>query len=173
MLKAIKSSPNNLRWNQPTFQKFIHNVLCKGPDKNSWPRFTGEEIYCLTEKRTTGKIEVKKVNQGRVVKKWLWHNAVNTSDIQTATGTASSLVFWDPRWSQGQGCQRKNLEKQGANKRKRHSPRPDDLQFDKDGLLQEIKGVKDGDKFSVSPTIVVTQVIIILIIIIMLYFYYH
>ena len=85
-----------------------------------------------------------------------------------------ALFFETPDEAKDRAAKRKNLEKQGANKRNRHSPRPDDLEFDKDGLLQEIKGVKDGDKFSVSPTIVVTQVIIILIIIIiMLYYYYH
>lgn len=41
---------------------------------------------------------------------------------------------------------RKALEEAGLRKKKRHSPDPSSLDFDKDGLLQEVNAMKEGDK---------------------------
>ena len=80
-----------------------------------------------------------------------------------------ALFFETPDEAENRSAKRKNLEEQGARKRKGHSANPDDLEFDKDGLLKEVKEMKDGDKVSISLTIfiIVTQVIIIIIIIIL------
>lgn len=77
------------------------------------------------------------------------------------------MFFETPDEAENRAAKRKNLEELGVRKRKRHSPNPDDLEFDKDGLLKEVKGMKDGDKVSISLTIItiVTQEIIIILII--------
>ena len=40
------------------------------------------------------------------------------------------------------------MEDNGNAKRKRHSPEPDTLNFDKDGLLQEVSTKNDGEEVS-------------------------
>lgn len=38
------------------------------------------------------------------------------------------------------------LEEQGQCKKKTHSPKPDNLDFDKDGLVEEVNAMKDGER---------------------------
>ena len=57
-----------------------------------------------------------------------------------------ALFFETPEDAEDRSAKRKGLEDHGVLKRKRHSPKPEDLQFDKDGLLQEVKTMKDGDR---------------------------
>lgn len=52
-----------------------------------------------------------------------------------------SLFFESPE-------ERKRQEEEGQRKKKRHSPRPDDLDFDKDGLLEKVNAMRDGEKVS-------------------------
>ena len=41
---------------------------------------------------------------------------------------------------------RKNKEQNGVVKKKRHSPKPDNIEFNRDALLSEVKCLKEGDK---------------------------
>ena len=43
---------------------------------------------------------------------------------------------------------RKRLEDLGERKKKRHSPPPNQVNFDKENLLQEVKNMKDDEKVS-------------------------
>lgn len=57
-----------------------------------------------------------------------------------------ALFFETPEDAENRSANRKGLEDHGVLERKRHSPKPEDLQFDKDGHLQEVKTMKDGDR---------------------------
>ena len=61
-----------------------------------------------------------------------------------------SLSFESPEEAQNRSNKRALLEEQGQRKKKRHSPRPQDLDFDKDGLLQEVNAMKDGERVSIT-----------------------
>ena len=50
-----------------------------------------------------------------------------------------ALFFETSEDAENRSAKRKDSEDHGLLKRKRHSPKPEDLQFDKDGLLQEVK----------------------------------
>ena len=60
-----------------------------------------------------------------------------------------ALFFESPEEAENRYTKRKDLEDHGLRKKKRHSPRPEDLQFDKDGLLQEVNAMQDGDRVSI------------------------
>ena len=45
---------------------------------------------------------------------------------------------------------RKTLEEAGLRKKKRHSPDPNEVDFDKEGLLQEVNSMKEGEKVRMS-----------------------
>lgn len=47
-------------------------------------------------------------------------------------------------------AKRKSSEEAGKKKRKRHSPDPNNVTFDKDSLLQEVNNMKDGDQVGQS-----------------------
>ena len=47
-------------------------------------------------------------------------------------------------------------EDEGQCKKKRHSPWPEDLDFDKDGLLEKVNAMRDGER--VSKTYIVKKV---------------
>ena len=61
-----------------------------------------------------------------------------------------ALFFETPEEAENRAAKRKNLEDSRLCKRKRHSPKHEDLEFDRDGLLQEVNGMKDGDRVSIS-----------------------
>lgn len=59
-----------------------------------------------------------------------------------------SLFFESPEDAEQRANKRKRQEEEGQRKKKRHSPRPDDLDFDKDGLLEKVNAMRDGEKVS-------------------------
>ena len=61
-----------------------------------------------------------------------------------------SLSFETPEEAQNRANTRALLEEQGQRKKKRHSPRPQDLDFDKDGLLQDVNAMKDGERVRIT-----------------------
>ena len=56
---------------------------------------------------------------------------------------------------------RKALEEVGLRKKKRHSPDPNSVDFDKEGLLQEVNSMKEGEKVRISILYFVSTIIII------------
>ena len=60
-----------------------------------------------------------------------------------------ALFFETPEEADNRATKRKSLEDHDLRKRKQHSPKPEDLQFDKEGLLQEVNEMKDGDRVSI------------------------
>ena len=60
-----------------------------------------------------------------------------------------ALFFETPGDTENRTAKRKSLEDHGLCKRKRHSSKPEDLHFDKDGLQQEVNTMKDGDRVSI------------------------
>ena len=61
-----------------------------------------------------------------------------------------ALFFETPEDAENSIAKRKDSEDHGLLKRKRHLPKPEDLQFDRDGLLREVKTMKDGDRVRIS-----------------------
>ena len=59
-----------------------------------------------------------------------------------------SLYFESKEDAENRSNKRSLAEEQGQRKKKRHSPKPDDLKFDKDGLLEEVNSMKDGERVS-------------------------
>ena len=60
----------------------------------------------------------------------------------------SSLFFESPEDAEQRANKRKQQEDEGQRKKKRHSPRPEDLDFDKDGLLEKVNAMRDGERVS-------------------------
>ena len=67
-----------------------------------------------------------------------------------------SLFFESPEDAEQRANKRKRQEDEGQCKKKRHSPRPEDLDFDKDGLLEKVNAMRDGER--VSKTYIVKKV---------------
>lgn len=59
-----------------------------------------------------------------------------------------SLFFESPEEAQQRANKRKRQEEEGQRKKKRHSPSPEDLDFDKDGLLEKVNTMRDGERVS-------------------------
>ena len=59
-----------------------------------------------------------------------------------------SLFFESPEDAEQRANKRKRQEEEGQRKKKRHSPRPEDLDFDKDGLLEKVNTMRDGERVS-------------------------
>ena len=55
------------------------------------------------------------------------------------------LSFESREDAENRSHKRALLEEHGQRKKKRHSPKPDHLDFDKDGLLEEVNAMKDGE----------------------------
>ena len=122
----------------------------------------------LQEKKSTAQLKKERREKLRQEKK-LIGGEWSKRDCDTMLATCQTykqpqeqrlaLFFETPDEAENRAAKRKNLEELGVRKQKRHSPNPDDLEFDKDGLLKEVKGMKDGDKVSISLTIItiVTQ----------------
>ena len=67
-----------------------------------------------------------------------------------------SLFIESPEDTEQRASKRKRQEDEGQCKKKRHSPRPEDLDFDKDGLLEKVNAMRDGER--VSKTYIVKKV---------------
>ena len=63
-----------------------------------------------------------------------------------------SLFFESPEDAEQRANKRKRQEDEGQCKKKRHSPRPEDL----DGLLEKVNAMRDGER--VSKTYIVKKV---------------
>lgn len=57
-----------------------------------------------------------------------------------------SLYFESTAESKSRTQKRKALEDAGLRQKKRHSPDPNSVDFDKQGLLQEVNTMKEGEK---------------------------
>ena len=53
-------------------------------------------------------------------------------------------------------AKRKRQEDLGVRKKKRHSPQPNQLDFNKENLLKEVQNMKEGDKVRFNLLILVT-----------------
>ena len=81
-----------------------------------------------------------------------------TMDCDTMLGTRQTysqlqqqrllLSFETKEDAENGATKRTLLEEQGLQKKKRHSPKQDHLDFDKDGLLEEVNAMKDGERVS-------------------------
>ena len=58
----------------------------------------------------------------------------------------SSLYFESFKEAAARVEKRKRMEDLGQRKRKRHSPQPNQIEFDKENLLKEVKNMKDNEK---------------------------
>lgn len=62
-----------------------------------------------------------------------------------------SLYFESTEAAKLRSQKRKALEDAGVRKKKRHSPDPNSVDFDKNGLLQEVNGMDEGQKVRTKP----------------------
>lgn len=72
-----------------------------------------------------------------------------------------SLYFESTHEASVQTFKRKALEEAGLRKKKRHSPDPASIYFDKGGLLQEVNSMKEGQKVRMLVVIRHNQLIIL------------
>lgn len=150
-LKAIKQAATKIYEdiNGP-FQEIFGMSFAKAQTK------TPE--LCLQEKKSQAELRKQRREKLRTEKKQIeeqWSNR----DCDTMLATRQTyrqrqeqrlaLFFETPEDAENRCAKWKSLEDQGLLKRKRHSPKPEDLQFDKDGLLQEVKKMKDGERVSI------------------------
>ena len=63
------------------------------------------------------------------------------------------FCFETPEEAETRARKRKLLEEKGQRKKKRYSPNPRDLEFNKKEVLQEVNAMKDGEKVSKQPRI--------------------
>lgn len=113
----------------------------------------------LQERKSTAQLKKERREKLRLEKKQI-EDEWSKRDCDTMLATRQTykqrqeqrlaIFFETPDEAENRAAKRKNLEEQGVCKRKRHCPNPDDLTFDKDGLLQEVNKMKDGDKVSTS-----------------------
>lgn len=111
----------------------------------------------LQDKKSHAEMKKEKRKKSRVDKssiqeKWL------EKDCDTMLATRQtysqrqeqrlSLFFESPEEAQQRANKRKRQEEEGQRKKKRHSPSPDDLDFDKDGLLEKVNTMRDGERVS-------------------------
>ena len=61
-----------------------------------------------------------------------------------------SLYFESTEEAKNRSTKRKALEEAGLRKKKRHSPDPASVTFDKEGLLQEVNSMKKGEKVRIN-----------------------
>lgn len=97
----------------------------------------------LQEKKSTAQLKKQRREKLRQEKK-LIEGEWSKRDCDTMLATRQTykqrqeqrlaLFFETPDEAENRAAKRKNLEELGVRKQKRHSPNPDDLEFDKDGL---------------------------------------
>lgn len=151
-LKAIKQAATKIYENiNGPFQELFGMSFAKAQTK------TPE--LCLLEKKSQAELRKQRREKLRAEKKQMEEHWSNR-DCHTMLATRQTymqrqeqrlaLFFETPEDAENRSTKRKESEDHGLLKRKRHSPKPEDLQFDKDGLLQEVKTMKDGDKVRLS-----------------------
>ena len=151
-LKAIKQAATKIYEdiNGP-FQELFGMSFAKAQTK------TPE--LCLQEKKSQAELRKQRREKLRAEKKQMEEHWSNR-DCDTMLATRQTymqrqeqhlaLFFETPKDAENRSAKRKDSEDHGLLKRKRHSPKPEHVQFDKDGLLQEVKTMKDGDKVRLS-----------------------
>lgn len=106
-------------------------------------------------KKSRAELKREKRNKSRVDKKHIQEQwATMDCDTMLATRQTYSqrqqqrllLSFETREDAENRANKRALLEEQGQRKKKRHSPKPDSLDFDKDGLLEEVNAMKDGER---------------------------
>jgi len=162
-LKAIKQAATKIYEdiNGP-FQELFGMSFAKAQTK------TPE--LCLQEKKSQAELRKQRRERLRAEKKQMEEHWSNR-DCDTMLATRQTymqrqeqrlaLFFETPEDAENRSAKRKDSEDHGLFKRKRHSPKPEDLQFDKDGLLQEVKTMKDGDKVRLSIYLSVDSISIV------------
>lgn len=102
---------------------------------------------CLQEKKSQAELKKQRREKQRTEKKQMEEHW-SKRDCDTMLTTRQTymqrqeqrlaLFFETPEDAEDRSAKRKGLEDHGVLKRKRHSPKPEDLQFDKDGLRQNL-----------------------------------
>lgn len=150
-LKAIKKAANKIYEDiDGPFKELFGMSFAKAQTK------TPE--LCLQEKKTQAELRKERREKLRTEKKQIEEQwSKRDCDTMLATRQTYSqrqdqrlaLFFETPEEAENRAAKRKRLEDNGVCKRKRHSPKPADLEFDRDGLLQEVNTMKDGDRVSI------------------------
>ena len=87
-----------------------------------------------------------------ISKQWQENEALtflaNRKSFQQYDSERKALFFESKDETKRRNIKRKMMEDNGNAKRKRHSPEPDTLNFDEDGLLREVSTKKDGEEVS-------------------------
>jgi len=105
-------------------------------------------------KKSHADLKREKRNKSRADKKHIQEQwATMDCDTMLATRQTYSqrqqqqlLLSFETREDAGNRANKRALlEEQGQHKKKRHSPKPGSLDFDKDGLLEEVNAMKDGE----------------------------
>ena len=151
-VKALKSTVQDvakniyLKINEP-FKK-IYNIdlaeaLTKVPEVG------------ITKSKTKAQKQKERRARARQFKK-VTEEQWSKVDCDTMLGTRQSykqrdlerksLYFESPEEAKTWTNKRKALEEIGLRKAKRHSPDPNSVDFDKEGLLQEVNSMKEGEK---------------------------
>ena len=150
-LKAIKKAANKIyeEINGP-FKELFGMSFAKAQTKTP-------ELY-LQEKKSHAELKKERREKLRIEKKQI-EEQWSKRDCDTMLGTRQTynqrqeqrlaLFFETPEEAENRAAKRKSSEDDGLRKRKRHSPKPEDLEFDKDGILQEVNRMKDGDRVSI------------------------
>ncbi|KAL9977669.1 hypothetical protein ACROYT_G015099 [Oculina patagonica] len=105
-------------------------------------------------KKSHAELKRERRNKSRADKKHIQKQWA-TMDCDTMLGTRQTysqrqqqrllLSFETKLDAENRANKRARLEEEGQRKKKRHSPKPDHLNFDKDGLLEEVNTMKDGE----------------------------
>ena len=113
----------------------------------------------LQEKKSPAELKKERREKLRTEKRQI-EEQWSKRDCDTMLGTRQTysqrqeqrlaLFFETPEEADNRAAKRKSLEDHGHRKRKRHSPKPEDLDFDKEALLKEVNEMKDGDRVSIS-----------------------
>lgn len=105
-------------------------------------------------KKSHADLKREKRNKSRADKKHIQEQwATMDCDTMLATRQTYSqrqqqqlLLSFETREDAGNRANKRALlEEQGQHKKKRHSLKPDSLDFDKDGFLEEVNAMKDGE----------------------------
>lgn len=73
-----------------------------------------------------------------------------------------SLHFESPEEAKLRTKKKKALEEVGLRKKKRHSPDPNSVDFDKEGLLQEVNSMKEGEKVRICNLLAEIKIVTVM-----------
>ena len=117
--------------------------------RKPWQRFLKLGLQSQKQRRETVRCMKNKTEE-----KW------SKVDCDTMLGTRQSfrqrylqrksLYFESAEEARIGSTKRKALEEAGLRKEKRHSPDPASVTFDKEGLLQEVNSMKEGEKVRIN-----------------------